>query len=119
MVSELTTGVAADAGNVLGGGCPVDSVCPSSLTVAAPGTGTYPGTQLKVNSPGTAYPGDSITVSKTGVSGAAYSAASYVGGTSDSSIGEISAGITETSNITFTKSKSKPSPRSSESAVSV
>ena len=49
MVSEPTTGVAADAGNVLGGGCPVNSVCPSSLTVAAPGTGTYPGTQLKVN----------------------------------------------------------------------
>ena len=44
---------------------------------------------------------------------------SDVGSTSDSSIGEINAGITEMSNSTFAKSKSKPSPRSSESAVPV
>ena len=35
MLSEVTTGVAADAGNVLGGGCPVDRICPSALTVVA------------------------------------------------------------------------------------
>ena len=63
-VTELTTGVAADAGTVFGGGCSGDSVCPPSSTATASGTGTYPGTQVNINSSGTVYPGDSITVSK-------------------------------------------------------
>ena len=56
MLPGVTTGVAADVGNVLRGGCSVDSICPSSLTVVTPGTGTYPGTQLNVNSPGPHIP---------------------------------------------------------------
>ena len=118
-VTELTTGVAADAGIGFGGGCSGDSVCAPSSTTTASGTGTYPGIQVNADSSGTVYPSYSIMVSKTGVAGAAYSAAFDGGGTSDSSIGEIRDGITETSNITLAKSKSKPSPRSNESAVSV
>ena len=109
----------AEAETVFGDGSSGDRICPPSSTATALGTGTYSGTHVNVKSSGTEYPDDSITVATAGVAGAAYPAASDDGGTSHSSIGEIRAGITDTSNITLAKSKSKPWPRSSKSAASV